>query len=63
MVVGTEDEVAPLEIRRVYAEALQARGIDARLRVELGLTHDNIVFRPPVLQELLGLVAEIVRAS
>jgi acetyl esterase/lipase len=63
MIVGAEDEVAPLEDSRVYAEALQARGIDARLRVVPGLNHNNIVFRPPVFQELIGLIGDVDGAS
>jgi acetyl esterase/lipase len=63
MIVGAEDDVAPPEDSRVYAEALKARGVDARLRVEPGLTHSNIVIRPPMFQELLGLIADTASGS
>jgi pimeloyl-ACP methyl ester carboxylesterase len=58
LIVGAEDEVAiPVDSRR-YTEALQQRGINARLTIEPGLGH-NILMTPAAFRELASLVQEL----
>jgi pimeloyl-ACP methyl ester carboxylesterase len=58
LVVGEADDVTLPEDSRKYAEALQARGIDARLAVAPGLGH-NILMSPDAFRELSALVSQI----
>jgi predicted esterase len=58
LIVGTEDDVAIPEDSRRYAEALQQRGVDARLTIEPGLGH-NILVTPAAFRELGSLVQQV----
>jgi pimeloyl-ACP methyl ester carboxylesterase len=58
MIVGDQDDVTPVEYTRAYADALAARGVDVKVRVEPGLGH-NMMFTAPVFAELASLVAEV----
>jgi hypothetical protein len=44
---------------REYAKVLKARSVDGLLRVEPSLDHNNIVFRAPVFQEVVGLIGDV----
>jgi pimeloyl-ACP methyl ester carboxylesterase len=55
LVVGAEDEVVMPEDSRRYSEALQRRGVDARLTIEPGLGH-NILVTPAAFRELGSLI-------
>ena len=58
LIVGAEDDVAPPEDSRKYAQALQRRGIDARLTIEPGLGH-NMLVTPAAFRELGALVRDL----
>ena len=58
LVVGAEDDVAIPEDSRRYTEALQRRGVDARLTIEPGLGH-NILVTPAAFRELGSLVQKL----
>ena len=58
LLVGGADDVALPQDSRKYAEALQARGIDARLNVAPGLGH-NILMTPEAFRELSALIGEL----
>ena len=62
LVVGAEDDVVMPEYSRRYAEALQQRGVDARLTIEPGLGH-NILVTPAAFRELSSLVQTIAAGS
>ena len=55
LLVGEEDEVTLADVSFRYAEALQKRGVDARVIVLPGLGH-NIMFTPPVFAEITRLL-------
>jgi len=63
MTVGAEDDEAHPEDSRIYAEALEARGVDARLSVVPGLDHNSIEFKAPVFQALVELIGDVEGAS
>lgn len=58
LIVGAEDDVAIPDDSRRYAEALQRRGVDARVTIEPGLGH-NILITPSAFRELGSLVRQI----
>jgi pimeloyl-ACP methyl ester carboxylesterase len=58
LIVGAEDDVAIPEDSRRYVEALQQRGVDARLTIEPGLGH-NILVTPAAFRELGSLVQQL----
>lgn len=58
LLVGEADDVALPQDSRKYAEALVARGIDARLNVVPGLGH-NILMTPDAFRELSALIGEL----
>lgn len=55
LIVGADDDVAIPEDSRKYTDALQRRGIDARLTIAPGLGH-NILITPEAFRELRFLV-------
>ncbi len=58
LIVGADDDVAIPDYSRRYADALQRRGIDARLKIVPGLGH-NILLTPETFRELGSLVQEL----
>jgi pimeloyl-ACP methyl ester carboxylesterase len=62
LLVGEADDVALPQDSRKYAEALQARGVDARTTVVPGLGH-NILMTPDSFRALSALVSQVSQAS
>jgi pimeloyl-ACP methyl ester carboxylesterase len=58
LLVGEADDVALPQDRRRYAEALRARGVDARATVVPGLGH-NILMTPDSFRALSALVSQV----
>ncbi|MCP4287115.1 MAG: alpha/beta fold hydrolase [Gammaproteobacteria bacterium] len=58
LIVGADDDVAIPDYSRRYTDALQRRGIDARLKIVPGLGH-NILITPETFRELGSLVQEL----
>lgn len=58
LIVGADDDVAIPEDSRRYADTLRRRGIDARLKIAPGLSH-NILITPETFRELSSLVEEL----
>jgi len=58
LIVGADDDIAIPEYSRKYTNALQRRGIDARLTIAPGLGH-NILLTPEAFRELRYLVQEL----
>ena len=58
LIVGAEDDVAIPEDSRRYTEALQRRGVDARLAIEPRLGH-SILVTPAAFRELGSLVQKV----
>lgn len=61
LLVGAEDDVVMPEDSLRYTQALQERGVDARLTIEPGLGH-NILVTPAAFREL-GLLVSRLRAG
>ncbi|HEX5110938.1 MAG TPA: alpha/beta hydrolase [Vicinamibacterales bacterium] len=62
LIVGAEDDVAIPADSRKYFEALQERGVDARLTIEPGLGH-NILVTPASFRELGALIRGLAPAA
>jgi pimeloyl-ACP methyl ester carboxylesterase len=58
MMVGDKDDIAPPEFTERYAAALRKHGIESRVTILPGRSH-NIIFDSAVIQQLSALVAQL----